>query len=686
MKMVRRTITVITAVFLLLNLATRFYALHNHGSVFSVLLLAGGVISLMVWRRPGFLKLLCLFLGLSLPLYGFQSYTLYNCFFEFFISFLGCLLLLGRSADKSFLENPGRVASLLGGFILLALFSLLLLPISSILGTLSLWGVFDFGNAVYWATPENPLYSIAAGNRLLLFGILILLLGKNRAAVDLYRSLFTGCAISVLAVCLLGLMNHFEIISLAWYRPNFLTGSEVGRLHSVFGNPGWFAKYVIVCTPFVLLLLDRITVLSTRLIVLSATLVLVGASLLLTGSRTSWLIFCCIVPFCYLAVLLFDQKKYQGITWKEMSRSCKRVGLGVLCVGLIGGTAFFVLAQSRSINDHGASLSQAGYILHRMHNISDQNEPRFKIWQEALALVSESPVYGMGYEGYRWHQEVMNTIPESRFAMHRQTSENYDTTHNLYMQLLVSNGIMGLFVWLVLVSYVALLLYLDGVKNRNMQSFILLGSLGAFHLYGFSQSMIYVASIWFLAFLIIGYAMLLDQKLISQKLIRDGKYAVIVIFIIVMAGGIVYGGNLQSRLFAEKYGLLRYDKDRGKDQFMGFYQREDWGKEGYFRWSGRKAEIVLSGFGLVKFDFICSTPRLDRLPVTMDVMLNGQAIDSYTFRDGQKVTKTYLVPATNDYTTNTLQLRLSRTWIPTREKMGNDTRVLGIAVSEPSYM
>jgi O-antigen ligase len=680
---VRRTIGIFAAVFLLLNLAMRFNALHNHSSLFSVLLLVGAVIALTVRFRPGFLKLLCLFLGLSLPLYGFQSYTLYNCIFEFSISYLGCLLLFERNLDQRSLENAGRVVSLLGGFIVLALLSLLLLPISSIMGTLSLWGVFDFSNAVFWATPENPLYSIAAGNRLVLFGIVVFLLAKNPAAVVLYRRLFTGCALSVVAVCLLGLLHHFEIISLAWYRPNFLTGSEVGRLHSVFGNPGWFAEYVIVCTPFVLLLLGRITGLSTRLLVLSATLALVGASLLLTGSRMSWLAFACVVPFCYLTVLLFYHgKDDQRITWPEISRSCRKIGLGVLVAGLIGGSVFLVVAQSRSVNNNDKYISQTGYILHRIYNIADSKELRFKIWQEALALVSENPLYGMGYEGYRRHQEMMGTIPESRFARQRQTGGNWDDAHNLYVQLVVNNGGIGLLVWLTLVGYVALLLYRDGVTNRNQQSFILLGSLGAFHLYGFAQSMIYVASNWFLFFLIIGYAMLVDQK----RLVRNGKYAVVVLFVAVMIGGIAYGDNLQSRRLAERYGLLRYDKEREVERYSGFYQREDWGKDGYFRWSGRNAEIVLSGSGAVKFDFICHAPRLDKQPVIMDVMLNGLAIDRYTFSDGQKVTRTYFVPAGNDHTTNTLQLRLSRTWVPTYEKMGNDTRVLGVAVSEPRYM
>jgi O-antigen ligase len=685
---VKRIIGIFAAVYLLLNLVMRFNAIHNYSFFLSTLLLVGGSIIFTVIRlRPGFLKPMCFLLGFSLPLYGFQSYSLYNCIFEFLVSFFGCLLLGEKHSEQKFSEKSGMAPSLFGGFIVLAIFSLMLLPISSIVKTFYLWGVLDFSNAVFWATPENPLYSIAAGNRLVLFAVLFFFLGKNTASESIYRIIFIGCALSVVAACLLGLLNHFEIISLAWYRPNFVTGSEVGRLHSVFGNPGWFSEYVIICTPFILFLLSKITGLKVRLLVLSAMLVLIGASLLMTGSRMSWLAFACVVFFCYFTELLFYRgKNNQRITWPEISSSCKMVGLGVLLIiVLIGGGIFWVINQNHSADYNEKYSSQARYILHRMSNIVDSKEVRLQIWQEALTLVRESPLYGMGYEGYRRHQEVMSTIPESRFALQRRTSGDWDDTHNLYVQLIVNNGVIGLLVWLSLVSYVALVLYRDGVINRNRMSFVLLGSLGTFHLYGFAQSMIYVASNWFLFFLISSYAILVEKKIFSLSVMRERK-PVFVVFVLVMIGGVVYGNNLQSCRLAERYGLLRYDKDRGEDQYLGFYQREDWGKDGFFRWSGKKAEIVLSGSGLVTLDFICNTQQLDKEPVIMDVMLNGQPIDKWTFSDGRKVTKQYFVPSGKDYMKNILQLRLSRTWIPTREKMGQDTRVLGVAVSEPRYM
>ena len=126
--MITRMISLFAAVFLLLNLTTRLYALNNHGAVFNVLLLSGGAVSLLVLIRPGFLKLFCFLLGLSLPLYGFQSYTLYNLVFEFWLVILGGLLLFVKDADTFSFRNSERVIIVLSGYVLLAIFSLQLLP------------------------------------------------------------------------------------------------------------------------------------------------------------------------------------------------------------------------------------------------------------------------------------------------------------------------------------------------------------------------------------------------------------------------------------------------------------------------------------------------------------------------------------------------------------------------------
>ncbi len=683
--MFNRTVALLFSMFLLFNLVVRLSALHSHGVVLKVLLPLLLSIFVVARGRPDFIKVCFFLLGLSLPLYGFQSYSFYNSVFEFLIVFWACLLLFTKGNIRRIFPNRGLVVGFMGGYLLLVLFSLLLFPLSSFFDNLTLWGVFDFCNALFSATPDDPLYAVAAVNRLLLFFVFILLINNNQMADTLYRMLFAGCAGSVLIACLLGLLSQYGIISLVWYRPEFIDGTGVDRLHSVFGNPGWFAEYILVCTPFVLLLFCQKTWKKFRRFIFFSTFILIGASLLLTGSRTSWLIFPLVAFYCWVIFLLSYRDKEVAISWTELTRRCMQVSGGGLVVCLLVGSVLVGGGLDRSTENPGQSLTREQYIVQRIRNITNPTV-RTRLWQESFVLVSESPVFGLGYESYRWHQEVMSSVPASRFVQQRQTSNHWDTAHNFYIQLVAGNGIAGLLVWLFLTTYVAFLLCRDALANRNVQSFALLCSLLTFHLYGFTQSMQYIASIYFLVFLVIGYAMRLESKRKLPAMKRIGKYGVIAALLVAVSGGFVYSTNLQSHKLAERYGLPHYGVERQDTQYKGFYKKEDWGKDGFYRWSGRAAEIVLRGSGAVQFHFFCDAPRLEQLPLTLDVMLDGRAIDQYTFRKGEKITRTYFLPVRARQSPVTLHLQLSRVWNPKREKVNNDTRNLGIAVSEPRYI
>jgi len=157
----------------------------------------------------------------------------------------------------------------------------------------------------------------------------------------------------------------------------------------------------------------------------------------------------------------------------------------------------------------------------------------------------------------------------------------------------------------------------------------------------------------------------------------------------VISGGIVYGQNFQSHQFAERYGLPVYGLDRGSEQYLGFYPKEDWGVHGIFHWSGRSAAIVLRNAGVVRFDFVCSAPGLNSLPLTLEVTRDDIPVDRYTFWQKEKITRSYFIPPLEDgeQPTSILRFHVSRTWLP--KKVGgmvHDTRILGIGVSVPVFI
>ncbi len=685
--MLNRIISFFVAVFLLFNLVVRIYSLHSHGVSGTGLSLLAGGLALCIWFRPALLNPLCLLLGLSLPLYGFQSYTLYNHVFEFVIVLLGCQFFLAAKGRVVGEAKGGRVVTLFACYILLALLSLQLLPFSLFLQRLSLWGVFDFSNYLFSVSPENPLYSVAAVNRLLLFFLFICLLNQTAAAGGKYKRIFTGCAISVIGAGLLGVLNQFDIMSLTWYRPNFRDASGVARLHSVLGNPGWFAEYMVLCTPFLLLFFNTRKAGFLRLSGLSTLLVLVAVSLLLSGSRSSWLIFSVLLGFFCFAVLLYG-KAGAVISWRDVRLATIRVAcIGLVCSCLLGGGILLMSlgSESRQVSTEESTLSRTEYLVQRIQSIAAPEE-RLKVWQESLALVAESPLYGLGYESYRWHMQVMGAIADSNFTKSRQTTIDWETAHNLYIQLSASNGLVGLGLWLLLISFICLLLGHDAFVNRSLQSFVLLMVIFGFHAYGLAQSMQYVASIWFLLILIIGYAMLIDRRVQVPWMVQSGRLLVGMAFIAVAAGAIVYGSNMQSHLLAERYGLPVYGQESNGAVYSGFYPLEDWGEDGYYRWSGRAAEIRMQHPGVVQFGFACYAPRLAERPIRLDVTLNGRLIDTYLFETAEKVTREYMLSTQGGQAESRIRFHVSRTWCPQLENMNADSRHLGVAVSEPEYL
>ena len=169
----------------------------------------------------------------------------------------------------------------------MATFSLLLLPPAVLEHRLFLEGS-DFARAILGAFPKDPLYPIASVNRLWLFLLFAVLLSSQPDARALYRSLFRGIAWAALVAVVLGLLDFLGVFSLARYNLSHLFyGAQYRRLQSTFGNPSWFACFVSLALPFVLLELWEAR--RRRRVAIACLLPLCAASLFLSGARASWL-------------------------------------------------------------------------------------------------------------------------------------------------------------------------------------------------------------------------------------------------------------------------------------------------------------------------------------------------------------------------------------------------------------
>ena len=112
----------------------------------------------------------------------------------------------------------------------------------------------EVARAILGAFPKDPLYPLASVNRLWLFLLFAWLLSSQQDARPLYRALFRGVSWAALTAVVLGLLDFLGVFSLAPYNLSHLFfGAQYRRLQSTFGNPSWFACFVSLALPFILL-------------------------------------------------------------------------------------------------------------------------------------------------------------------------------------------------------------------------------------------------------------------------------------------------------------------------------------------------------------------------------------------------------------------------------------------------
>ncbi len=160
----------------------------------------------------------------------------------------------------------------------------------------------------------------------------------------------------------------------------------------------------------------------------------------------------------------------------------------------------------------------------------------------------------------------------------------------------------------------------------------------------------------------------------------------VILCVLVVVAGFGYIENSGSQLLAAKYGMSRYDKEHLVEPYTGFYAKENWGKNEVYRWSGRQGEFSLLQEGMVAIQYVCSAPRLGTDPIRLEVLLDDELLDQYTFWTPQKIRRTYWVGDNKGVKELRVRVRVSRSWSPKRERSGDDSRRIGVAVSEPRYL
>jgi len=629
------------------------------------------VAAALSWLRPSLLLATLLLFGASFPLYGFHSYRVESQAFEHVVAALTIALLLRNlSGGKTGASWPARFWLL---YLLLALFSLLLLPVGVLEHRLMLDGV-GLLPKILTAFPSDPLYALAGVNRLALFVLFAVQLSLLPDGRDHYRALFRGIAWGAAACVLLGLLDFFAVISLARYNLSRLFfGPGYRRLQSTFGNPTWFASFVTCSLPLVLLELTAWGRVAPAL--LGAFLPLGAAALFLSAVRASWLV----SVFLLVLVAVSGLRRRTRDFW-----SPARGRPGSWTLALAGALASFLVLGALIV---GGPAGGPGRTAERLGGVAREMQlrgvasPRTVALAQGLELVQESPVFGSGYETFNLHLRALLGIPTSGVARVPNPAAAadprdtlFDDAHSTYVQIAAGTGLLGLACWVALGAICLLLVAGELLRDGSPLALAVALSMLAFHAYGLFQGMQYIPVVFFLSHLETGYAMTVEETRRPPWLPKMAMAAWVVLAVLVLVSPLYYWGNRGFRNLKEKYGARAYLPEESAE-FEGFFGPEQ-GPQGEFRWMGRRGLVNVGRAGPLKLLLACSHPDLARDPVLVSFFFNRKPAGRLRFDRPGLVEKDF------DFEEpGVLLLTVSRTWRPRDHDPGGDRRELGVAIS-----
>lgn len=588
--------------FLVFNLVIRFSTIFNYPPYNGYIAAFFGVIiscCMFMILFPRYLKAFLFLFGFSFFLFGFGSIDVQSRVFELIVTCVATTLFVINWRAKETYQLNRPLVILIVCYVVLSLFSLLLLPVRLILK--DLW-FFGFPDAFFYLL-TGPLYGIylpvTAVIQLALFVILAIQLSSSSFSVELYKSLFIGIFSGAVFCAFIGLLDFYGIISLAWYR--FGQTVSPGVLHSTFQNRNCFGEFVLTVIPFVMIgFLSKIKGVWWK-VFLFGCLVICEIALILAGGRAGWVTYPLILFICWLFSYFSKEGRLQSFHFRL--KDLVKVAISVPVTIVISLLLIFCVLmplgeQLKKTGMTGISRGSEGtsqFLKSRMKSIGELDTAgRDRTWGQGFSVSKESPVFGMGYESFFWQANILSKVPESYFSKFCGESKRiFESPHNVLISIFVSGGIVGLCLWLLIIGYSVIVMIFDLIENKRLLNIPVIISIISFHMYGMVQSMQYIPMIWLLIFLSLGYAMTIDVGVLPDRLRRVFGVLTKVSVVMVVIGFFVYLSNFESRSLAEKYGLNIYAMDQDRDRFGGFYQESKRWKYGDYRWCGKRGSVAM---------------------------------------------------------------------------------------------
>lgn len=435
---------------------------------------------------------------------------------------VGAALLLGlatrslRTKEQRSTLYQGVLSNslLCAGFIycVVSLLSLSSLPIPYLIEDLrnafdrsSLTSVTFSITAILSGNEHSLIYSVLSCYLTLLAYFLGLLTWRECTEQRRTGSLFLGAILCGLLVSFLaGLLDYYEFINLRTLRPLdpvVNPGDRQFRLQSFFAHSGWYAEYITLTIPSVLILLGLKAPFWVRTALILFCLAIGEFVLLLTYQRGGWLSYPITLIAVWAALYVVRLIEQQNV---EILPALRRSVLKVLIslpVTVVASLALVFLFQKGDSAQEALSPYVSRF--KQIQRTGDRTDFLFA----GLLIGSKHPILGGGSDSFAWQFEREFVSPTGSFYQ-RFDLPLHGSAHNVYAQTFSGKGIVGLFALLAL-PY----LLIRSAKRALTQPTLSISSkltlitgacfACAFLVYGNVQEVFYIQALQFLFFTVI---------------------------------------------------------------------------------------------------------------------------------------------------------------------------------------
>ena len=277
----------------------------------------------------------------------------------------------------------------------------------------------------------------------LLLGLIIVNLACTTKKALLIIGFFL---LGLLLTVVLGLLDYYDFINLNFIRPWYFLANDgesyrFQHLTSVFGNPGWYAQYLVLGAPALLVILTIDCSKRLKLVSLICLMVITEFCIILIYQRGGWLSYplTLIITWFCIYVLDADLENFSGCM-KAAKNSLLKISISLPLTIIISISLVYLTARSQPEN-----RQQLSGFAQRAESITNVND-RLKYWEPAFLMASLHPLFGPGLESFASQYAKLYVEPGHRYVQ----TPKYDvmpyagSAHNLYFQTVAGKGLLGL--------------------------------------------------------------------------------------------------------------------------------------------------------------------------------------------------------------------------------------------------